>query len=337
MAVGRDLFPCPLPYPELISANLERPQRVSRSVRARVVKSSCTKLWANEAVRCLNEMHGRGDSVDGTLHKPSLAQQICLDRVRSVYSEIGAPKEFTPAEAFNALCGQRPGYGDTPQVRASFRQGRVALPEPGITPAVGADILRGWDLEAWKNWRTLLRRTPADAAEERRRLGLNSPYSDPALVRRPRAYAEFIRDLHVRNLITFKKAAQNTVGLFFVPKKLKNNADLRLILDTRIANCDFLPPWHAALPSAAAWSGLELNGHDPLLLAQTDVNNAFYRIGVPAGLEECFILPQVKTSLLTELGVKLPADLASSDFVSPALMVLAMGFSWSLYFCQRMV
>ena len=213
----------------------------------------------------------------------------------------------------------------------------MALPEPGITPALGSEILRGWDLEAWRNWRTLLRRTPADAAEERRRLGLASPYSDPALVRRPRVYAKFIVDLHARSLITFKPAAVNTVGLFFVPKKLKNNTDLRLILDTRLANCDFLPPWHTALPSAAAWSGLELNADDPLLLAQTDVNNAFYRIGVPAGLEECFLLPQVKASLLTELGIVLPEEVAADAVVSPALTVLAMGFSWSLYFCQRMV
>ena len=91
------------------------------------------------------------------------------------------------------------------------------------------------------------------------------------------------------------------------------------------------------MPSAAAWSGLEFKADDPLLLAQTDVKNAFYRIGVPAGLEECFLLPQVKSSMLTELGIELPSDLAAGAFVSPALTVLAMGFSWSLCFCQRMV
>ena len=331
MAVGRELFPCPLPYPELNAAATERPRQVCRAVRARAVKRDRAKLWANGAARCLNEMHGRGDSVDTELHKPSQAQQICLDRVRAIYTEVGAPKETSPAGAFIALCGRRPGYTDTAQVRASFEQGRVALPEPGLTPALGSETLRGWGLEAWRNWRTLLRRTPADAAEERRRLGLVAPYSDPALVRHPRVYAQFIMELHAQNLITFKPAAVNMVGLFFVPKKLKNNTDLRLILDTRLPNCDFLPPWHAALPSAAAWSGLGLNADDPLLLAQTDVNNAFYRIGVPAGLEECFLLPQVKSSMLTELGLELPSDLAADAFVSPALTVLAMGFSWSLY------
>ena len=124
MAVGRELFPCPLPYPELTAA-LERPQQVCRAVRARAMKRGCAKLWANEAVRCLNDMHGRGDSVDAALHKPSQAQQICLDRVRAIYTEVGAPKESSPAEAFTALCGRRPGYHDTAQVRASFKQGRV--------------------------------------------------------------------------------------------------------------------------------------------------------------------------------------------------------------------
>ena len=58
---------------------------------------------------------------------------------------------------------------------------------------------------------------------------------------------------------------------------------------------------------------------------------------MPAGLEECFLLPQVKSSMLTELGIELPSDLAADAFVSPAPTVLAMGFSWSFYFCQRMV
>eukprot|EP00972_Heterocapsa_arctica_P082724 12189412-Heterocapsa_arctica.AAC.1 len=69
-------------------------------------------------------MHGRGDVIDGELHEPSKARQMCLDRVRAIYKEIGAPIASSPAEAFTALCGQRPGYGEAPQMRATFREGR---------------------------------------------------------------------------------------------------------------------------------------------------------------------------------------------------------------------
>ena len=72
-------------------------------------------------------------------------------------------------------------------------------------------------------------------------------------------------------------------------------------------------------------------------MAQTDVNTAFYRILAPNGMSEFFILPNVSTQLLLHEGVEVPDHLRHLPNVSPQLQVLAMGFSWALYFCQKMV
>ena len=72
-------------------------------------------------------------------------------------------------------------------------------------------------------------------------------------------------------------------------------------------------------------------------MAQTDVNTAFYRILAPRGMSEYFILPSVSTQLLLREGVYVPDHLRHLPDVSPQLQVLAMGFSWALYFCQNTV
>ena len=48
-------------------------------------------------------------------------------------------------------------------------------------------------------------------------------------------------------------------------------------------------------------------------------------------------MPKVSTHLLLREGVEIPDHLRHLPDVSPQRQVLAMGFSWALYFCQKMV
>lgn len=75
---------------------------------------------------------------------------------------------------------------------------------------------------------------------------------------------------------------ESTVGLFFVAKA---GGKLGMIADTRFANCAFRPPASTRLPTAAAYSRIELPS-PPLFLAQSDLADAFYHFRLPAGLEE---------------------------------------------------
>eukprot|EP00959_Pyramimonas_sp_CCMP1952_P311943 6528439-Pyramimonas_sp.AAC.1 len=60
----------------------------------------------------------------------------------------------------------------------------------------------------------------------------------------------------------------------------------RLIIDPRRVNDLFEAPAHTVLPTAGAWSALETPMDQELHLAQADVDNAFYRIGLPCGAQE---------------------------------------------------
>ena len=331
-AAPRELFPCPLPHP-VVAASFPVPAKVaSRACRRRSTMKELTQQWENEAVLALNQAFAPGRAPDPSFRATSAAQRACLDRIRDTFRTFGQPEPMSPAAAFDALRRTRPGYGD-PGPRATFRQELLSLP---ITKGVFADgdsILHGDDLAAWRDWRSLLLRHPDDALRQRRQLWLDTPYSDPALVRRPRVYAAFVADLMSRGLVSLYDETPATVGTFFVWKKGKEK--LRMILDTRIANTSFVEPWHCSLPTAASWSQLEVPVDGRLLLSQMDVDNAFYRIRCPPGMNEHFVMPAVKRSHLEALGVTLPAG--SSVRVSPRLEVLAMGFNWSLYFCQAMV
>ena len=140
--------------------------------------------------------------------------------------------------------------------------------------------------------------------------------------------------MSLRGLVSFGAPSEATVGVFVVPKKTGKQ---RLIFDTSRVNPHCRRPWHCVLPTLASWAGLQFTSDSAYHMAQTDVNTAFFRILAPTGMSEYFILPRVSTQLLLREGVDVPDHLLHLSDVSPQLQVLALGFSWALYFCQKMV
>eukprot|EP00959_Pyramimonas_sp_CCMP1952_P323347 6766242-Pyramimonas_sp.AAC.1 len=74
-------------------------------------------------------------------------------------------------------------------------------------------------------------------------------------------------------------------------------------------------------------------------MAQADVDNAFYRVKLPDKMDEHFSLPSDHLATLRQLADEagIDMDLPESRFGAPLLQVLPMGWSWSLYFCQRLL
>ena len=87
---------------------------------------------------------------------------------------------------------------------------------------------------------------------------------------------------------------------------------------------------HCALPTPASWAGLQLPFGSTYHMAQTDVNNAFYRILAPPGMSENFILPSMSTQLLLWEGVDVPEHLLRLPDVSPQLQV----WLWVLFLSE---
>ena len=123
--------------------------------------------------------------------------------------------------------------------------------------------------------------------------------------------------MSLRGLVSFGPPSEATVGVFVVPKKLVKQ---RLSFDTRPVNQHFRRPWHCALLTPASWAGLQLPVGSTYHMAQTDVNNAFYRILAPPGMSEYFIFPSVSTQLLLREGVDVPDHFLHLSDVSPHAM-----------------
>ena len=98
-------------------------------------------------------------------------------------------------------------------------------------------------------------RSPAEYAEAVKAAGPIQPHVDPRLAKSPEVYAKFLVELQQRGQLSFSEERSHTVGVFFVRKK--SSDELRLIIDTRMANLRFRDPWSTSLPSAAALAALE--------------------------------------------------------------------------------
>eukprot|EP00959_Pyramimonas_sp_CCMP1952_P022088 464327-Pyramimonas_sp.AAC.1 len=205
--------------------------------------------------------------------------------------------------------------------RARCQPGLVSLPkEGGLTD--GSSCLRGAALDFWCRWQELLlapEPTPNDSSPEK-------PHSDAARIHNKWGFARFGSSLFNANLLELGDYEDPTVGVFFVSKK---DHALRLILDTVCLNNLFAKPKHSHFPSPAAWAAARARADAPMYLAQMGVNSAFFRVMTPPGLSSSPRLPPVDVEALRAVGL-------SGKKATPRLCVLAMGWPWSLYFCQGM-
>ncbi|CAK0847575.1 unnamed protein product, partial [Prorocentrum cordatum] len=282
--------------------------------------------WAQEVLVSINELYGHGTlPVDGRV---SLAQGCGLERFRRAVEDAGPQPACNAAAAHRELCGPGNGYVFEPEHIASCGRPLAPLPKGGGL-ADGGRILEGEALQQWVGWRQLLKRQPEGGSQAPK------PHYDGKF--RSRATnAQFVGDLLDAGVVSLKHPREETVGAFFVHK---SNGMQRLIIDPRCVNDLIEAPVHAVLPTAGAWSALEAPMGQELHLAQAGVDSAFYRIGLPGGAQEMFVLRAVHLPTLLRLRPDLRDQLPAGveTWASPCLEVLHMGWTWSLYFCQCMV
>lgn len=131
-------------------------------------------------------------------------------------------------------------------------------------------------------------------------------------------------------------------GLFFVKKPEKEKC--RVIVDARQANRAFARPPTVELASFETFARLEVelpsgDLHEervPLTLGMCDIKDAFHRFRLREGLARYFGVGRATAKELHLVGTVVSGNtLLPDDAVYLAWASLPMGFSWSLYFCQR--
>ena len=112
----------------------------------------------------------------------------------------------------------------------------------------------------------------------------------------------------------------------------------RLIIDARPTNRFFRTPPSTLLGSVECWGRMEVS-REGFFVAQEDVRNFFYRLGISKELGEYFALPEVDADLLAQEMGELPSEasvLASKGHrIYPHLRVLPMGFSWAFHLAHE--
>ena len=334
MGRQRDLLPCP---PPLAAQFVAEQLPGSRACKRRLQRKVHWQRWCNEGVAALNSMFGRGEPVYNT--EINAAQSIALDEVVRCYRRVGPPPSDlpSPAGAFAELCGSKAGYTSTVSgdlgKPVPFEAGCVSLPPRCAVPADVEQLLDGRALCMWRDWREHLLRAPNDVAGDDAAFQRESVYNDKSLTARPKLYAKFVEELVARGVVELGAKRDASIGLFFVGKKpTEGSGQLaqRLIFDTRYVNSLFKPPAKTVLPSSAAWSRVEsCKDTSPLHLVHSDVQAAFYRIALPEGLADYFILPPVSRRFLSADLQQQLSELG--DTVSPQMRTLPMGWAWAVF------
>ena len=342
----RDLLPLPL---------VEEPpppaRHLSRPVKQRVLRRRAAAVRCNQSIETLNSLYCSSDERMQVRQSSIEASASLLARFNS-FSLDGHASDAE--EAVRSLLGDNLAYngnlGKIPTALASYEQRRVSLPRsPGpLTQAV--DVL---DPEASSTLRKFRKEMMHDENSYARRVeseGKILSYTDPKL-RNDSEYLGFIRMLYDESLISFTTTPREFSGIFFVKKK---DGSQRFICDCRAANQRFLRCPAMPIGGSASWSALRSDRGRPFYTAQFDIRSYFFRIGIPLELGEYFSFRQVPSSFVRDLvGSGYNALLGHQSCVPPSqldvrntklddvawfpfMKVLPMGFSWAMWFAQRL-
>ncbi|CAK0831114.1 unnamed protein product, partial [Prorocentrum cordatum] len=259
--------------------------------------------WCNERLADLSWLHCGKDepSVPDDGGPPPAAQAASVDYIAGLHRDFELPAAYSERgrdceASLVEMLVQAPGYaGDSGRARP-FSTPLVAWPES--TKAVST-------------------------------CGVVSEAD--SIVLQPKSYAEFLKQLEAHDMITWRVSSEQapfSTGLFFV---LKANVKLRLVFDTRLANCSFSCPPATRLPTPSARASLDCD--DSFQFAQGDIQCAFCHLRLPAGMESLFSLPPINNRFLGLKSVS-GVRLGINDYVQPLVAVVPMGWSWALHLCQ---
>ena len=331
----RDIFPLPL----LADSKDARPLGCRKVLRKFLVDQHLKKE-VNHTLKALNSMYGCPDSgstmisLEEELFGHGAAQLKAVDNVVQSVHAIGKPPcGLTCSGAFESLRAAE-GYAEEPAVGSlcSFDLDKVSLPDGGWDPIPLSRLWGPDGCETVKDFVTSQLLPPHEVEKRLRATGVQQPYSDPLLTVRSN-YIHFLKRLHMSNLVEFSNEEPlENIAIFFVTKK---NDRQRMIVDARRANCHFRDPAYVNLCTGDTINRLEYGVGDTLTIGMADLKDAFYHLEMPYALRRFFCLPRVRCEDLDWLGGGSHRP-CKGKWAYPRLTVVPMGWSWALWWCQKL-
>ena len=286
---------------------------------------------ANQGIRTLNEISEGINSTCESRKKLTRVQRRVQSNILEAYKDAypeGCPGDCT--DGLQSLCSSFRLYGSERADIKPYAKENISWPQASSKPVPLDRCLADGDREWLGTWqRHMLKQGGCTNVEP------VVPYIDPVLKHNPVEYAGFLHELYSRSMIKFRVAngEKGKLGVFFVTKK---SGQLRLIFDTRLLNQSFTDPPSTDLPSADAFTRLEMPHDQGFYIGSGDLSNAFYTLEVPAGLGEMFTMPHVEAGRMGISSID-GHPVRPGTQLLPYLTVLPMGWSWALHICQMVL
>ena len=294
-----DLFPLPLPVDPWYDGATSL--LGSRRARQRVARRR--KLHADECetVRALNYLAGFGTEDQWPAQAVNLAQRSALFQVHQAHVHRPAPVETQSNQAaLRQLLSKRAGYSEGPGALATYVREKISLPQNRGEPVQLSEILPEHERQCLLDFEKEMMLSDEEKAGVLERGVEGLCHTDPLLSNSPKRYHGFISDLYRAGLSRFTTTPRVQIGAFFVTKK---NGKQRLIIDCRRTNLLFKTPPNTLMGTMETWGRIEVAEDRDLFIAQEDVKDYFYRLGIPDKMGEYFCLPAIDPHLLQqELG-----------------------------------
>lgn len=204
----------------------------------------------------------------------------------------------------------------------------------GATPPSLDDLLDPCGRELLKDPISTMMLSPQEWGEVVEQGVRIKPFMDTILKQDAEQYQQFVLSLYKRGMIQFTSRPKDRITPFFVAKK---SGALRLVLDCRAVNQRFRQPPAMKMAAGSSWSNLQVPPGQTLYIAQSDIRDYFYSLPLPVELQRYFCLPAIPGRLLADWGV-LPqhgCDFDDEGMVHPMFVVTPMGWSWAMYWAQR--
>ena len=163
------------------------------------------------------------------------------------------------------------------------------------------------------------------------------PLPKPAVFGSKAEYVALTERLIDSEMIVFTTTPEVVNGLSC---RAKPNGDLRLIIDARWANREFVEPPHIELPTPDLFTKIVVPPPVPgtprtkLWVAKTDLSDYYYNIAIPEWMIPYFALPPLLVDLIAARRPSAVSQFAPGTMVYPCLRVLAMGWSHSVHVAQ---
>ena len=328
----RDLLPLPVLDDFDWNGEVVPPRRSGLSTGSyrRRVRKSQNLAMTNEVIGAINALAGFKSPKAGA---PTVNQHHSMTSILKHISSLPRADEcMSMREAVRELLQCNPfspydlGAGSGTTVRP-YEKHLVSLPEVGSHIKDATNLLDETGKRMLEAYDSVMLKSESEVDFPIKVV----TYMDEKLKQSSDLYHEFISDLSQRNMVDFTYNSISVVTPFFVIKK---SGKLRLVLDCRATNEMFQSPPDIAMPAGYSFSQLQMKAKDTLYIAQTDIKDYFYSIGLPEELRPYFTFPQVDLRKISPedprcIGVEGPV------LIYPCMKVVPMGWNWAMYIAQR--